>query len=81
MDFSQKFKKLFNEKMIISLGELIINLSKINNNNGRILVFFPSYNFMDKCYDIWKKNEIDKKIEKYKYIIYFRFIKKKIIIK
>ena len=67
-----------NEKMIISLGELIINLSKINNNNGGILVFFPSYKFMDKCYDIWKKNEIDKKIEKYKYII-LDSLKKKLL--
>ena len=46
---------------------LLINLCKLNNNGG-ILVFFPSYAFLNKCYTIWNSNEINKKIEQYKSI-------------
>jgi len=57
-----------NEKMIESLGEIISNFVKLNNKSG-ILVFFPSYKYLEDCNTIWKKCKINEKIEKYKTII------------
>jgi Rad3-related DNA helicase len=64
-----------NDKMIESLGEIIFNLTKTNNKGG-ILVFFPSYKYLENCYTVWKKYKIDEKIEKYKSIILDSFNKK-----
>ena len=66
-EFKFDFYNRNNEEMILSLGNLLINLCKLNNNGG-ILVFFPSYAFLNKCYTIWNSNEINKKIEQYKSI-------------
>ena len=57
-----------NEKMIESLGEIIFNLAKTNNKGG-ILLFFPSYKYLETCYNIWQKYKINEKIKKYKSII------------
>ena len=57
-----------NEKMIEALGEIIFNLAKTNNKGG-ILLFFPSYKYLEKCYTIWQKYKINEKIKKYKSII------------
>ena len=56
------------EEMIVSLGKIILNLCRLKNNNGGILVFFPSYTFLNKCYRIWNKYRIDKEIENFKSI-------------
>jgi len=63
------------EKMIEAVGEIIFNLTKTNNKSG-ILLFFPSYKFLEKCYTLWKKYNIIEKIEKYKSIILDSFDKK-----
>ena len=57
-----------NEKMIESLGEIIFNLAKTNNKGG-ILLFFPSYKYLETCYNVWQKCNINEKIKKYKSII------------
>ena len=64
-----------NEKMIESLGEIIFNLTKTNNKGG-ILLFFPSYKYLEKCYNIWEKCKINEKIKKYKSIILDSFNQK-----
>ena len=64
-----------NEKMIESLGEIIFNLTKTNNKGG-ILLFFPSYKYLEKCYNIWQKCKINEKIKKYKSIILDSFNQK-----
>ena len=56
-----------NEKMIESLGEIIFNLAKTNNKGG-ILLFFPSYKYLETCYNVWQKCNINEKIKKYKSI-------------
>ena len=57
-----------NEKMIEALGEIIFNLTKTNNKSG-ILLFFPSYKYLETCYNVWQKCKIIEKIKKYKSII------------
>ena len=57
-----------NDKMIESIGEIVFNLAKTNNKGG-ILLFFPSYKYLEKCYSVWQKCKINDKIEKYKSII------------
>ena len=64
-----------NEEMIKSLGEIIFNLTK-SVKKGGILLFFPSYNYLEKCYNVWDKYDINEKIEKYKSIILDSFNKK-----
>ena len=53
--------------MIESLGEIIFNLAKTNNKGG-ILLFFPSYKYLETCYNVWQKCKINEKIKKYKSI-------------
>ena len=67
-DFNFDYNNRNKEEMIISIGKIILNLCKLKNNNGGILVFFPSYAFLKKCYRIWNKFRIDKQIENFKSI-------------
>ena len=66
-NFNFKMANKGNKQMILALGEIIIKLCSININGG-ILVFFPSYSFLQNCYFTWQDFKIDKKIEKYKII-------------
>ena len=63
MNFDLKHRN--NEEMIKSLGEIIFNLTKTNKKGG-ILLFFPSYQYLEKCYNVWNKYKINEKIEKNK---------------
>lgn len=43
-----------NSNMVTELGETIVKL--IQNAPGGVLVFFPSYSFMNQCYSVWTSN-------------------------
>ena len=58
-----------NESQIISLGKEINNLAKTVKIGG-ILVFFQSYDFLEKCHDLWSKNNIFDDLKDTKDIIF-----------
>ena len=58
-----------NESQIISLGKEINNLAKTVKIGG-ILVFFQSYDFLEKCHDLWSKNNIFDELKNTKDIIF-----------
>ena len=51
-------------EMIKSLGITLLEIIKLNEEG--ILIFFPSYSFLDNFYNLWNKEEIIKSIEEYK---------------
>ena len=53
-DYRFYYNNRNNENQIISLGNEINNLAKTVKIGG-ILVFFQSYDFLKKCYDLWNK--------------------------
>ena len=64
-----KFRFDYNNRenidMIKALGKEIINYCK-NVQTGGILVFFPSFYYLNKCWKIWDECGINKMIEIYK---------------
>ena len=70
-DFSFKNRKDINQ--IILLGNEIYNLTK-SVKLGGILVFFPSYDFLNECYKIWLNIDFIKKFKSLKTIIFDLFI-------
>ena len=54
-----------NNQMIKALGKVIIDYCK-NVQNGGILVFFPSFYYLNECKKIWNECGINKNIENYK---------------
>ena len=56
-----------NNEMIKALGNEIFNICK-EVQNGGILVFFPSFYYLNECRKIWNDCGINKKIEIYKRI-------------
>ena len=56
-----------NNQMIKALGKVIIDYCK-NVQNGGILVFFPSFYYLNECRKIWNEFGINKNIESYKKI-------------
>ena len=56
-----------NKEMIKALGNEIINICK-NVQYGGILVFFPSFYYLNECKKIWNDYGINKKIENHKRI-------------
>ena len=64
-EFKNQEEKDKNEKMIYKIGMIVLNLIK-KVNKGGILIFFSSYEKMNKFYVNWLDNQIIKEIEKYK---------------
>ena len=56
-----------NKEMIKALGNEILNYCK-EVQNGGILVFFPSFFYLNECKKIWNDCGINRNIEKYKKI-------------
>ena len=56
-----------NNEMIKALGNEIFNICK-EVQNGGVLVFFPSFYYLNECRKIWNDCGINKKIEIYKRI-------------
>lgn len=48
-----------NNEMCQDLGNSIINLA--NHIPGGMLVFFPSYNFMESCLDLWRRTNFEER--------------------
>ena len=54
-----KFDMVTNIKIIISLGMTINFLANIVANiSGSIIIYFPSFEYLNKCYQIWEKNNL-----------------------
>jgi len=62
--FNFSYSKRDNDATFIDLGKSILKIGQITP--GGILIFFPSYWMMDKCFVMWEKNGIIKEIEKCK---------------
>jgi regulator of telomere elongation helicase 1 len=58
--FNFNYQNKDNFEMIDELGITIAKVAK--NVPGGILVFFPSYWLMDKCYERWEKSGVINKI-------------------
>ncbi len=67
-----------NMTMIKSLGTIIFNYVE-SLEKGGILLFFPSFSFMNKCYSIWLSDGLITKISKYKKVYLDNKINKNII--
>ena len=65
--FKFDYKNRKNINMIKDLGNKILNYCS-EVRNGGILVFFPSFYFLNLCKSIWNENGINKKIEVHKKI-------------
>ena len=63
------FNNRKNEEQIITLGNKIKNLSKTVKKGG-ILVFFQSYEYLEKCFNYWSKKKIISKLEQIKFVIF-----------
>ena len=63
------FNNRKNEEQIITLGNKIKNLSKTVKKGG-ILVFFQSYEYLEKCFNYWSKAKIISKLEQIKFVIF-----------
>ena len=61
------YKNRNNDEMIIALGKEIYNYCK-NTPYGGILVFFPSYFYLNYCNKIWNNSGVNDNIRKYKRI-------------
>ena len=49
-DFTSKNLKLCENELLDDLGRSILNLSKVCVKTGGIIVFFPSFSLMDRCF-------------------------------
>ena len=58
-----------NIKMIITLGYTLLSLCHANQN-GSILVYFPSMAYLNQCYLIWKDNKINDSLSEINNIYY-----------
>ena len=58
-----------NVKMIITLGYTLLSLCHANQN-GSILVYFPSMTYLNQCYLIWKDNKINDSLQEINNIYY-----------
>ena len=68
-NFRFNFNNRKNEEQIITLGNKIKNISKTVKKGG-ILVFFQSYEYLEKCYNSWSQTKIISKLENYKFVIF-----------
>ena len=68
-----------NLTMIKSLGKIIYNYVK-SLEKGGILIFFPTFNFLNKCYSIWFSEGLISKISYYKKVYLDNKINKNIIL-
>ena len=68
-DYRFYYNNRNNENQIISLGNEINNLAKTVKIGG-ILVFFQSYDFLKKCYDLWNNANTFIECKKSKEIIF-----------
>ena len=55
-DFTSKNLKLCENELLDDLGRSILNLSKVCVKTGGIIVFFPSFSLMDRCFQRWQNN-------------------------
>jgi len=69
INYSFKYKKRNNIEQIISLGNEIYNLVE-SVKIGGVLVFFQSFEYLEKCYIIWLKNKIIQKYESIKKVFF-----------
>ena len=74
-DFDFSYKNRNNLEQIENLGKEILNLIKTVKYGG-ILVFFQSYEFLNKCYSIWSKKGLKKKFTSLKKTIFDLFSSK-----
>lgn len=60
-DLNNRFYFSYNNKqnigMIVNLGETIINLFNVIPNG--VLIFFPTYSWLQICFDVWINHEHD----------------------
>ena len=63
------FNNRKNENQIISLGKQINNLAK-SVIKGGVLVFFQSYDFLEKCHNIWLKYNFFEELKEFKSVIF-----------
>ena len=59
-EFDFSFKNRSNDNMLKDLGVSIRKIAKVTP--GGILVFFPSYVLMNKCYELWEEEGVLSKI-------------------
>ena len=69
IDFSFLYKNRENKLQMLFLGNEIYNLAK-SVKFGGILVFFQSYIYLSKCFNIWLENKIIKKFKSIKKTIF-----------
>ena len=68
--FSFNYEKRNDEKIILLLGEEIYNLVNAVKKGG-VLVFFSSYEYLNKCKGIWEKGGVIEEFKKLNKIIIF----------
>jgi chromosome transmission fidelity protein 1 len=55
-DFTSKNLKLCENDLLDDLGRCVLNLSKVCVKTGGIIVFFPSFSLMDRCFQRWQNS-------------------------
>ena len=55
-DFTSKNLKLAERDLLDDLGRCVLNLSKVCIKTGGIIVFYPSFSLMERCYNRWDDN-------------------------
>lgn len=55
-DFTSKNLKLCENDLLDDLGRCVLNLSKVCVKTGGVIVFFPSFSLMDRCFQRWQSN-------------------------
>ena len=68
-NYSFKYNNRNNENQITSLGKEIYNLVE-SVKIGGILVFFQSYEYLEKCHTIWLESKITQKFESMKKVLF-----------
>jgi regulator of telomere elongation helicase 1 len=68
-NYSFKYNNRTNENQITSLGKEIYNLVE-SAKIGGILVFFQSYEYLEKCHTIWLESKITQKFESIKKVLF-----------
>ena len=75
-NYSFKYNNRNNENQITSLGKEIYNLVE-SVKIGGILVFFQSYEYLEKCHTIWLESKITQKFESMKKVLFDSFNNRK----
>ena len=67
--YSFKYQKRNNEEQIASLGKEIYNLVK-SVKIGGVLIFFQSFEYLQKCYTEWLRSKIIQKFQSIKTVFF-----------